>query len=64
MEKNESEKAVDILYDIIWDYLNANPEKIKVADAVLILEQVKYELIQGTFDDDDEYFGKEDEKEV
>lgn len=54
MEKTESEKAVDILYEIIWDYMDANPNKIKVADAVLTLEQIKYELIEGTYADDDE----------
>lgn len=52
MEKTESEKEVDILYQIIWDFLNANPDKIKVADAVLVLEQVKYELVQGTFEEE------------
>lgn len=52
-EQTESEREVDILYQIIWDFLNANPDKIKVADAVLVLEQVKYELVQGTFDEDE-----------
>lgn len=54
MEKTESEKLVDILYQIIWDYVEVNDEKMKLADLVLILEQIKLEMLNGVTNEEED----------
>ena len=54
MEYTESEKLVDTLGNIIWDYIEANSGKMKVADVIYLFETIKADLMSEPEETEDE----------